>query len=246
VIKTPRQSGRAADGPSLQVTLDRFRRALDDWIELAQEVRTAALRAQPPPAETLDDWLRRVRSNNDAISDAIVWLWWRAPAPAACVAARLRSEQLLERLIQSRIATIKEHFLTASGDEVDTAVDHARRRGKRLSPDAQRRLRTIAAAAPAFFTLVLPGIVRAVPSFTRRDMLWWIERALPGTRGGRGGPRTPMFDDVTLLALHDALREEHPDWGRRAAVAEIAERLVVDPKTVELALGRATRVRKNP
>ena len=85
-----RVPGTSRPAPADAVTLGRLRRALDDWIELAQEVRTAARRAQRPPAETLNDWLRRVRSNNEAISDAIVWLWW-APVPAACVAPRLHS-----------------------------------------------------------------------------------------------------------------------------------------------------------
>jgi hypothetical protein len=70
----------------MRFTLGRLRRALDDWVELAQEVRTAALRGQPPSAETLNDWLQRVRADNEVISDAIVRLWRASAQTARAVA----------------------------------------------------------------------------------------------------------------------------------------------------------------
>jgi hypothetical protein len=176
VAQTP---GTGRPAPADAVTLGRLRRALDDWVELAHAVRTTALRGQPPPAETLDDWLQRVRANTDAISEAIVWLW-RAPAPSAHVAPRPRSEQLLDHLIESRIVTLKAHLVAASSAEADVAVQRARRRrAKRLAPAARRRLQTTWAAAQALGTLLLPGIVWAVPSVTRQDLLWVLAHVLP-------------------------------------------------------------------
>ena len=234
----------AADGAPLRITLVKLRRAVDDLARLGQDLHDAAQEGAPPSAKTVDAWLHRIRDDVGALSHAITTLW-RGAAPVAPTAVR-PSERLLDHLIERRIATVTAHLVAASSAEADVAVQRAlRRRAKRLAPDARRRLQTIWAASQALCTLLLPGIIREVPSVTRQDLRWALAQALPGSRGGRGGPWTRRFDDGALLAIEAALRAEHPGWGRRAAVEAIANRLVVDPKTVSSALRRAERARKN-
>jgi hypothetical protein len=236
VRKAPSPNPGTTAGPTLPVTLGQLRRATDDLIELGRAIRVAALNGSPPPAETVDTWLRCIRDDVSKLSDAIATLWGAVPSSPAI---HPHSEQCRRQLVHARVELLRSRLFAALSEAFP------QHRAARLSPDARRRLGVALKAAPAIMHLLLPSLVDAVPSVTRRDVVAMFERVWPMTRGGPKGSRSTMFEPGLLLAYYDALRADHPHWSQKATQQTIADALVVDPKTIDSALRHARRSRKN-
>jgi len=76
----------------------------------------------------------------------------------------------------------------------------------------------------------VPEVVKAYPPVTRRDFVAILKLAWPASRGP-GANR--IFDAGLIRAAHAALLQEHPHWGSRAATKELADHLMVTPRTIQ-------------
>jgi hypothetical protein len=88
---------------------------------------------------------------------------------------------------------------------------------------------------------IVPILVRALPTITRKDVIALIKDAWP-TVTSKG---QEMFDASLILSAHTALLRENPTWKAQAATRTVADRLNVSMRTIETLLSRARAPRKD-
>jgi hypothetical protein len=85
---------------------------------------------------------------------------------------------------------------------------------------------------------VIAALVRAHPSISQQQLKAVLVPGLPPTRGARAVPR---FKPELIRAAYQTLRRLHPEWGHRAAVAELATKYGTSTRTIELYLSACRR-----